>query len=182
MGGASEGERVLGPPASPFRRSFKHLVSRRQSTSTCSNPSGAGMRRAVAIISLLIVLSGAGGLLFAWSGIYNVAASEDHWPITRWFLAFGMRHSVELRSRGIVAPPLDHASLFHRGLGHYAGACAPCHGAPGEPQNPTALAMLPKPPYLPREGRDWSAAELFWIVKHGLKIYRHAGLDRAAAR
>lgn len=127
------------------------------------------MRRAVAIISVLIVLSATGGLLFAWSGIYNVAASEDHWPITRWFLAFGMRNSVALRSMGIVVPPLDHPSLFHRGLGHYAGACAPCHGAPGEPQNPTALAMLPKPPYLPREGRDWPAAELFWIVKHGLK-------------
>ena len=33
--------------------------------------------------------------LFAWSGLYNVAASRGHWAIVEWLLAFGMRNSVE---------------------------------------------------------------------------------------
>jgi cytochrome c553 len=80
-----------------------------------------------------------------------------------------MRNSVKLRSMGIIVPPLDHPSLFHRGLGHYAGACSPCHGAPGEAQSPISHAMLPKPPQLAELAGEWNAAELFWIVKHGLK-------------
>ena len=46
--------------------------------------------------------------LLAWSGIYNVAASTGHWAVVDWFLAFGMRNSVDLRANAITAPVLDH--------------------------------------------------------------------------
>ena len=127
------------------------------------------MKRTITIIGLCIGGAGIAALLFAWSGLYNVAASRNHWPITQWFLEFAMRNSVETQSMGIAAPPLDEPALFYRGLGHYAGACAPCHGAPGEAQNPITRGMLPLPPYLPDHVQDWTAEELFWIVKHGLK-------------
>ncbi len=109
------------------------------------------------------------GFLLAWSGLYNVAASRGHWAIVEWFLAFGMQNSVELRAMTIKAPPLDRPDLFRLGAGHFHSGCAFCHGAPGIAVSPTAQHMLPPPPHLPTSMRAWSDAELFWIVKHGIK-------------
>jgi cytochrome c553 len=137
------------------------------------------MKRTLIILAVLIALFGAGAFALAWSGIYNVAASTGHLAITRWFLEFGMRNSVETHALGIEVPPLDDPSLFYRGLGHYQGGCAPCHGAPGEGRNPITRQMLPPPPYLANTIEHWSAAELFWIVKHGIK---YAGMPAWVAQ
>ncbi|CAA7612893.1 c-type cytochrome [Magnetospirillum sp. UT-4] len=127
------------------------------------------MRRTLVILGLLVALGAVGALLFAWSGLYNVAASVPHWPPTRWLIEFGLENSVETHARGIEVPPLDDPALVHAGLGHYEGACQPCHGAPGQPPNPLVRRMLPEPPYLPGQELRWSPAQLFWIVRHGLK-------------
>ena len=116
----------------------------------------------------LVVLATA-GLLFTWSGLYSVAASRGHWAIVEWFLAFGMRQSVETHIIGIKAPPLDDADLVRLGAGHFHAGCAYCHGAPGTPISPIAKQMLPSPPELSKAAKDWTPTELFWIVKHGLK-------------
>lgn len=112
---------------------------------------------------------GAGALMIAWSGLYNVAASRDHWLITRKFLEFGLRNSIETQSLGIKAPPLDDADLVRLGAGHFAMGCAGCHGAPGDAGLPVFQRMLPVPPPLTEAVRHWSDAELFWIVQNGLK-------------
>jgi cytochrome c553 len=118
---------------------------------------------------MFLVLIGAGAVLFAWSGVYNVAASEGHWAVTRWFLEFAMRRSVATHALGVEEPPPLSEAMFRRGLGHFAGACAPCHGAPGEPRNVVVQQMLPEPPDLPGLVPNWSDQQLFWIVKYGLK-------------
>jgi cytochrome c553 len=111
-----------------------------------------------------------GGLLFAWSGLFNVGASTGHWAITDWFLHYAMRKSVETHAGGIAAPPLDDPALIHRGAGHYASGCAPCHGAPGQARSAIAQAMTPPPPFLPEKIPEWQPDELFWIVRHGVKF------------
>jgi len=110
-----------------------------------------------------------GALLFAWSGVYNVAASRGHFAFTRWFLEFGMRNSVEFHASAIEAPPLDDPALFERGARHFQGGCAPCHGATHVPPSAVAQQMLPAPPDLARSVSKWRPRELFWITKHGLK-------------
>lgn len=127
------------------------------------------VKRMLTTLAGLAVAGLFGAFLFAWSGFYNIGASAGHWAIIRWFLEFGMRNAVETHAVGIDVPPLDELTLFYKGLGHYQGGCAPCHGSPAEPPNPIALQTLPPPPYLPHKVRDWSPPELFWIVKHGLK-------------
>ena len=116
-----------------------------------------------------VAVLGLAGILLAWSGLYNVAASRGHWAIVEWFLAFGMQNSVELRAMSIKAPPLDSPDLIRLGAGHFHSGCAFCHGAPGLAVSPTAQHMLPSPPHLPTSMRPWSAEELFWIIKHGIK-------------
>jgi cytochrome c553 len=109
------------------------------------------------------------GLLFAWSGAYNVAASRGHWPIVEWVLTFVMRNSVEKRSLAIPEPPLDDPDLVRLGAAHFHGGCAPCHGAPGIPIGAISRHMLPPPPDLAVAAKQWKDRELFWIAKHGIK-------------
>jgi cytochrome c553 len=109
------------------------------------------------------------GLLFGWSGAFNVAASSGHWAVTEWILAFVMRNSVEKRSLAITPPALESPDLVRLGAAHFHGACASCHGAPGIPISPIARHMLPPPPDLAIVARQWKDRELFWIAKHGIK-------------
>jgi cytochrome c553 len=126
-------------------------------------------RRAIAIVGIALLVVPAAGLVFAWLGIYNVAASRGHWPITDWLLEFGMRRSVTMHAWPIEPPPLDDDNLVRLGAAHFHGGCAHCHGAPGVARNPIVLAMLPMPPDLGIVSERWRDRELFWIVKHGIK-------------
>jgi mono/diheme cytochrome c family protein len=127
------------------------------------------MKRIVWKLAALALLVAVGGLLFAWSGLYNVAATAGHWPPVAWFLHFAMQNSVETHAALLEAPELADPTLIDRGGGHYETGCAPCHGAPGSPSNRIPNHMLPEPPYLPPAVSSWSPEQLFWIVKNGLK-------------
>lgn len=122
-------------------------------------------------IGVILVMCGLGAaLLVAYSGLITIAASAGHPAWMEWFLEIGMRRSVQQHSRDIVVPD-DLQSMDHIRLGaaHFAGGCAECHGAPGSPRNPVYDYMLPVPPDL-SVATDWSAAELFYIVRHGLQF------------
>jgi cytochrome c553 len=111
-----------------------------------------------------------GAFLFAWFGVYNVAASRGHWEITDRFLRFGMERSVKTRADEVPSPPpLDDQNLIRLGAGHFHSGCAYCHGAPGIAISPISEHMLPAPPDLKDKVGEWTDRELFWIVKHGLK-------------
>lgn len=117
--------------------------------------------------ALVLVLAGA--VLFAWSGVYNVAASTGHFRVVDHFLRFGMENSVRARAPSTSLPPGIDESLVRLGAGHFHAGCAYCHGSPGTPISPVAASMLPPPPVLAERVGRWSDGELFWIVKHGLK-------------
>lgn len=127
-----------------------------------------GVRVALLGIAVVVVLA-VGGLLSVSSGLVPVAASSGHWRLTYHLLDYAKVRAVKTQSAGIEMPPLDDPAQVLKGAGHYATGCAPCHGAPGKPAVLIAKQMTPKPPYLPEHVDRWSAEELFWIVKHGIK-------------
>ncbi len=108
-------------------------------------------------------------LLAVWSGVYNVAASSGHWAVVDALLRFGMRSSVEARAPDIEPPPLEDPDFVRLGAAHFYGACAYCHGGPGDRIDPIAQGMLPVPPDLQDNVDLWTEQEVFWIVKHGIK-------------
>ena len=81
----------------------------------------------VAVIVILIVLF----LIFIYSGIYNIAATEPHLGVERWILVTTMEQSVRSHADGIDVPPLEEESVIQTGVHHYEEMCATCHGAPG---------------------------------------------------
>jgi mono/diheme cytochrome c family protein len=108
---------------------------------------------------------------FIYSGIYNIAASEPHFGAVRWVLHTTMMNSVRYHARDIVAPPLSDPSLVDTGFRHYQETCVQCHGAPGVEPSELGKGLTPPPPKLTKEGHHaWTPAELFWIVKHGIKM------------
>lgn len=123
-------------------------------------------KRLLVILPLVAV----GGFLLAASGVISLKASSGHFGITRWFLEFSMARSVSTYSMGISAPALDDPALVLKGAGHYETGCRPCHGAVSDVQPGVPRQMTPNPPAMPEAVPNWDAAELFYIVKHGVKF------------
>lgn len=142
--------------------------------SSAADPQAAtrgNTKRRVFRIAAFLVIAALGGFLFVAAGIVPIKASSGHWAITAWFLNFAMRRSVVTHSLTIKAPPLDDAALVLKGAGHYEIGCRPCHGSPDMSQPPRiAQAMTPNPPDLSHEVPKWDPEELFYIVKHGVKL------------
>jgi cytochrome c553 len=127
-------------------------------------------KKAVVIVLALLALAAVGGLLVALSGIVPIKASAGHWAITEWLLQLGKRRSVATHSLGVPKLERPEPWLVLKGAGHYETGCRPCHGSPGSAPPAVVQAMLPPPPYLPPLIEQWDSEELFYIVKHGIKL------------
>ncbi|MET0343948.1 MAG: c-type cytochrome [Polyangiales bacterium] len=104
------------------------------------------------------------------SGLVPVTASSGHWAITNWFLHYAMKRSVGTHARSLPEPKLDAPWLVLKGAGHYETGCRPCHGAPDLAPPVVPGAMTPHPPALSDIVGEWSARELMYVVKHGVKF------------
>jgi mono/diheme cytochrome c family protein len=69
-----------------------------------------------------------------------------------------------------VPSGLDDPAKVLIGVEHYAAHCAVCHGAPGVPKGDIGLGLYPPPPDLAKATSLYSSAELFWVLKHGIKM------------
>ena len=98
------------------------------------------------------------------------APRPGHWKITEWFLHFAMRSAVRTYALAVEVPDELPRHAIQPAAGHFARGCAICHGAPGEPRSPAVHLMLPQPPDLAGKVGEWTDAELFRIVKHGVRF------------
>lgn len=129
------------------------------------------MRKIIGTFIVLAVLVVLGGAAFIYSGAYDIAATSPHWPITYWVLQTVRDRSIEANAAGI-APPADLGSQARvvAGTSHFSEHCAECHSAPGVKAEDMADGMYPKPPVLTDVSKRYTPGELFWILKHGIKM------------
>ncbi len=107
-----------------------------------------------------------------YSGAYNVSATSGHTKLVERTLNNLMIRSVRAHARDIVSPvgmDFRDPKLLEISAGMYEGMCRTCHGAPGKKPDPWLL--YPPAPDLADALREkrWSDAEVFWIIKHGIK-------------
>lgn len=127
--------------------------------------------RTVGIAALLLLaLFGAGLALFVYAGIYNIAATEQHTGPMYRLLDYAMRRSVAARATAIEVPNLKDDRRIRSGARHYRAQCQQCHGAPGVAPDAAAFGLTPAPANLVSAGREWNAADIFWVIKHGIKM------------
>lgn len=119
-------------------------------------------------VAAILAVSAGGGILYA--GLYNVAATDPHWPVTHWILETGRTRSIKTHAAGLTEPAgFNDETRLVMGTEHFAAHCAVCHGAPGVPRGDIAHGLYPQPPDLAATGNRYTPAELFWILKNGIK-------------
>lgn len=121
---------------------------------------------AVGLLLLLVLIA----LIVTLTGAYNVAATDRHNPIVGWALDTTMRNSVQERAEDVTPPAAFTPAMIETGAAEYKEYCAHCHGGVGTGRAEWAMGMRPHPPALADAARGWEAAEVFWIVKHGIKM------------
>lgn len=120
----------------------------------------------VAILLLLVVGLG----VWVFSGGHKVGVADaDPGPVG-WITTTAMRQSVRSQAKGIDVPPLAEPAMAEDGAKLYDKHCVQCHGAPGVGAAPFARATNPPPADLSVAAPEWSAAQLFWITRNGLKM------------
>jgi mono/diheme cytochrome c family protein len=126
------------------------------------------MKIAAAIGVLVIVLL-AGAVLFIYSGVYDVAATVEHTVLTKRVLRIAMEQSVKRRARDVNVPELDDPAKVHAGLRSFQAMCVTCHRAPGAEKPEINEGLHPRAPDLAEAAKNWSPAELYLIIKRGIK-------------
>jgi len=130
----------------------------------------------VAVLSVLLTLVGCGAvglivlLVVMYGGAYDVSASRPHTALMEGILEETRDSSVKSHAKGAQIPEWYATADQERGFAHYDEMCALCHGAPGVEPAELVEGLNPEAPGLVEAGEEWDSAELFWIVKHGIKM------------
>ena len=129
------------------------------------------MRSVIATVAAFIVLVVLAGVGLISSGAYYVGADQPHWSVTSWLLNVARDRSIRTHASGIAVPAaLDDPARIVAGVAHYAEHCAVCHGAPGVERGDLAEGLYPRPPNLADAARTYTPGELFWTIKHGIRM------------
>lgn len=110
------------------------------------------------------------GLSVVYTGGYNVAATEDHASFVRWAFDTTFHNSVQRRATTALAPETITPAMIERGARHYEAMCRHCHAAPGVERSEWAGGMRPRPPHLAEAAPHWALEEVYWLVKHGVRM------------
>jgi mono/diheme cytochrome c family protein len=120
------------------------------------------------IAALLIVAAAA--LAIMYTGSYDVAANASDNPIVEWYLTNTMIRSVTRRANAITPPAQFTDQQARAGFSIYKDTCVYCHGAPGKDPAEISKGLNPEAPDLADAVSDMTNAELFWIIKNGIRM------------
>jgi mono/diheme cytochrome c family protein len=121
------------------------------------------------VLATLIVIAGVAGA-FIYTGVYNIGADAPHSKTVTLVLDQLRERAIAQYSRNIVPPAdLGSAKRIAMGAGMYGEMCSGCHLGPGIEKSEISQGLYPAAPELAR-GSAHSAAERYWIIKHGIKL------------
>ena len=127
--------------------------------------------RSLASMGSLILIALIAGLIFLYSGFYNVAATGPRNPWMEWLLSTTSDRSVAYHARGIFHPSyLNAPEIIKAGFDKYRKDCAMCHGTPASYPGEVGKGLNPKPPKLWKSAQDMSDGELFWVIQNGIEM------------
>ena len=109
-------------------------------------------------------------LLIVASGAINFAATTKPSRIEKSLAQFAVSRSIAQRVPEAENPYRDDVKAIESGGHHYADTCLACHGAPDVPPKEFAKGLNPPAPDLVDSLQRLSDAELFWVVKNGIRM------------
>jgi len=121
------------------------------------------------VILFLIAISALAGV-FLYAGVYNIGADAPHSRFVYDALETLRERSVASYSSGITPPTdLNAPARVSAGAGLYNEMCTGCHLGPGVERSELSQGLYPAAPEL-AHGDELTAAEQFWVIKHGVKL------------
>ena len=124
----------------------------------------------MAAAGLVLAVAAAGALAFIYSGVYDISATTPHFGVTHRILRTVMEQSVKRQARDVQVPELDDPEKVHMGFRSFNAMCVTCHVAPGAPASDINKGLYPQAPDLAQAAKTWTPAELYVIVKRGIKM------------
>jgi mono/diheme cytochrome c family protein len=128
------------------------------------------MKKTLLTVIVVVLFEIIAVIIGVYSGIPDVSAAKPEGSIVDWFLNTIKDRSIQSRAASIVSPSLSDSSLIAAGFRHYNEMCVTCHGAPGKKPDELAQGLNPPAPDLAVSTIDLSPAEMFLIVKNGIKM------------
>lgn len=124
-----------------------------------------------------VLLSFAAGILFTLlmpilvlaTGAVNVGADTEPGYLERKLAPWARDRFVAAHAPKEKNPHGDAASIA-AGLVHYRENCLMCHGAPGVEGGKLSKGLNPSAPELDMDDDSRPEGEIFWIIKHGLRM------------
>lgn len=104
------------------------------------------------------------------SGAINMAASNRPGAFEKWMATLAVQRSMAIRAPTESSDLLDKPAAITDGLEHYKAMCVRCHAGPGVEPSEFAQGLNPPAPKLTDLGAKLSDGELFWIIKHGIRM------------
>jgi hypothetical protein len=122
------------------------------------------------LIGLLATLGGIGAAAFFFGGFFSVAANNPDPRVVNWALVHVREASIARHATDRPPGSLDDPTMVKEGARAYSQrGCTNCHGGPGvEPAD--FSAGLNPPPNLKKVINVLPPQELFWVIKHGIKM------------
>ncbi len=127
--------------------------------------------RILAGIGALAIIVAVGAAIFFFGGYFNVAASEPDPGIVKWALTKVRAASIDHHARLAAPGNLDDPEIVRAGARAFSErGCTNCHGAPGVNWQKFSEGLNPDPPDLKDIAHERQPAQLFWVVKNGIKM------------
>ena len=132
------------------------------------------------ILSVLVLLALLLTAVWAAWANFNLSAFQEPSHFETYAASKAKRALVAREARGIVPRPATPQSLSN-GEMNFEMRCAMCHGRDG--RNPSEAGAWMNPParnLASPEVQRWSDAELFWIIKNGVRFTGMPGFGKVA--
>ena len=128
------------------------------------------MRLLLAFIGALAIIVAVAAAVYLFGGFYNVAAQEEPAPVA-WVLTHVRAASIDRHATDQPPGSLDDPAMVRKGAQLFATlGCLGCHGGPGVKWLKFTEGMQPYPPDLKEIVGGIEPRQLFWVVKHGIKM------------
>jgi hypothetical protein len=105
-----------------------------------------------------LVLLAIAGVVYVYSGQFDVAASSPNSEFELWAFHKTMRWSVVAKANSVDSPPPFTDEMIKDGLEHYDEMCTICHGGPGIERSEIGRGINPRAPKLSEGGQSVDGA------------------------
>jgi mono/diheme cytochrome c family protein len=109
-------------------------------------------------------------ILVLATGMVNMGADVKPGLIERTLAPWGRDRSVGKHAPTEKNPYTGDPAAIATGFDHYRENCVMCHGAPGVAGAELSKGLNPPAPALGNGENDTPDGELFWVIKHGIRM------------